>query len=324
MQRNYTIALDIDGTLIDKNGKLDPRVLGIFKNADLSKTKFILTTGGTIKSARFALSQINKALNLNENNQIKAYMCTNCGAEIFNPDGKLVYSTALSLAQSYALINTVRLKDKGSVIVYVANDVYYIEDQSDLKLSNQARFIKNDFLMWMYKKKEGKAKKGDAGLDFGQTKKLNYFKDIKTFVKENGKISSIMVAPTCSSKDKKQAIYQSLKENAGDLSVYSGFAIAIPASTKKRAIEFVLKSEIMNTEYVNNIKQVVYLGDGTNDIEMLQTANVSVARGEKAKEKAKAVAKFKLNSLEQFSKNLYSGRYDFQIYQKSTVNQMKK
>ena len=315
MQKNYTIALDVDGTLIDKSGKLDPQVLGIFKNADLSKTKFILTTGGTIKSAKFALSEINRALSLEGKHKIKAYMCTNCGAEIFNPAGELVYETALTLGQSYAFINTVKSKDSSSVIVYVANDVYYIEDQSDLKKTDVARFIKNDFLMWMYKKKEGKATKGEAGLDFGQTKKLNYFEDVKTFVKENGKISSIMVAPTCSSKDKKQALYQSLQENAGELSVYSGFAIAIPASTKKRAIEFVLKSEKDNPAYVNNIEQVVYLGDGTNDIEMLQTANISVARGEKAKDKAKAAAKFSLNSLDEFSEKLYSGSYDCQIYQ---------
>ena len=314
MQKNYTIALDIDGTLIDKNGKLDPQVLGIFKNADLSKTKFILTTGGTIKSAKYALSEINKALNLKGNKKIKAYMCTNCGAEIINPNGKLIYETTLSTEQTYSLVNSVRSIDNGSVIVYVANDVYFIEDQSDLKTSNQARYIKNDILIWLYKKKEGKAKKGDAGLDFEQTKKLNLLNDVMSFVNEKGNISSIMVVPTGSSKDLKQEITAFLKESAGNLSVYSGFAIAVPASTKKRAIEYVLSYELKNPDYVNNIQQVIYLGDGTNDIEMLQTANISVARGEKAKEEAKAVAKFKLNSLEQFSKQLYNGKFDSQIY----------
>ena len=60
MQRNYTIACDVEGTLIDRNGNLDVRVLPLFEKADLDRTRFIFATGGSARVAQFALDEINK------------------------------------------------------------------------------------------------------------------------------------------------------------------------------------------------------------------------------------------------------------------------
>lgn len=326
MQKRLTIALDIDGTLIDKTGNLDPRVMSIFADAEFSMTRFILVTGGTYKSARLALQKINDSLSQDENaknhgKQIRPYIATNSGGSIYAPDGRLIYDSYLDTDKVFELTIAARKADDCSVMIYVAEDTYFIESQDELKYSRVDRMVMNNALMHIFKGKE--SKKGEAGLTFGETKRLTSKESLERFATEHNGIQSLYVVPTSVSKEKKASVIGALKENAGDLSVYKGFAVEIPASTKKKAIQFILDNQINNIAYAESVSEVVYFGDGVNDVELLEACNVSVARGEQAKEVAVNAAKFVVNDCKEFTDDLYSGKFDALIRGDAVLEQTK-
>lgn len=323
MAKNYTIALDIDGTLIDKKGKLDKRVFGIFKNSDIKNVRFILVTGGTVTNARNALKEINTALELEGHRKISAWMCVNCGAEIYSPQGRLMDSVVLDNSQILTITNAVRSKDKNSIIAYSTRcGKHYVEDGKAHLNFDLPRVIKNKVLMRMFMRKESVNAKGNAGVYFDTTKKIASEQQLERFKKWGGGIFAVYVIPTCSTKEMKDGVFDVVRAAAGKLPVYKGEIITVSASTKRKAIEKVIEYEKDNPCFADNITQVVYIGDNANDVEMLRTARLSIARGEQAKQEAKEAAKLCLNDLDKFSKDLYEDcAYDGVIY--GTESQVK-
>ena len=306
MSKNYTIACDVDGTLINENGELDINVLPLFQKCDPSKTTFIFTTGGSEKSAKNALVEINKNLDT----PIKAYISANCGSQIFSPEGKLIRNFTIKTTDIYKINKALQGIDPQSMIMYVSDSNYYIQNQDE---AFYGRGLKNSLLLYIFKHKEHK--KGQAsGVTFLSCPSLDTFSKVQDFNKDNA-INAIYVAPTCLKKDQKELLKNKLIFFANDYASYDGRLLTIFAKSKKQAIEEILSIEKNNPAYVNDIKEVIYLGDGTNDIELLKECNLSIARGENAKESAKKSAKLHLINLEQFATDLYEkGIFDEIIF----------
>ena len=307
-RKKHVIACDIDGTLMNKNGKLDSDVLDLFKKHDPANTKSILTTGGSYKSALFALQEINKHLV----QPIKPYITTSCGSQIYSPEGELIKDYCFKSDDIYNFNQTLKENDKYSMIMYVSDNKYFIQNQDKIFDENKVRGLINALLLYVFKRKE--AKKGDAsGVNFLSCNDLDTIEKVQNFIKQNG-IHAIYVAPTSLSSEQKSALKKGLKSVANKYATYDGMILTIFARSKKDAIKDILEIEKDNPEYVNNLQEVVYLGDGVNDVELLNECNLSVARGEKAKESAKKVAKLSLTNLSEFATKLFKGKYDEQIY----------
>ena len=311
MQRNYTIACDVEGTLIDRNGNLDVRVLPLFEKADLDRTRFIFATGGSARVARFALDEINKNLE----RPIKAYISANCGSQIYSPDGRLIQNKTIAPHDVLNIAKSMRKVDSESLIFYVVGNKYYLENQDDVFIENQIRATKNSFIIYKLKKEE--RQKGEAsGVEFLSCPKQFRLADISQLQQEaQDGINAIYIVPTCYTTTRKDQIAESVKTAARDYPNYDGRMLSVFAASKEEALSEILNIEYNNPKYVDDISQVVFLGDGINDLELLSMCNLSVARGERARERAKRTAKFRINDLEQFATNLYEkGKYDRIIY----------
>lgn len=303
-----TLAFDIDGTIINNEGKVDSKVMALFNKADLNKTTFIFLTGGTSLNALKALRLINKNLNNPTGKEIKAYYTSDCGAKIVSPDGKVIQDNAFSTDEIFNIVEAVRNADNGSAIIYATRNAYFIENQEHLKSGSFGRYVKNGVMLHLYKRSE--RKKGDMGIVINE---CNYVKDkqeIASFIATNGEIASIFIAPTSHDKDVKMQVLNSVKDAAQNHPLYSGRLACVAYDSKLSALKTILEIEKDNPKYADSVRQVVYFGDGTNDIEMLETCNLSIARGEKLKEKVVNAATIKLDDCTEFASKLYSGEYD--------------
>ena len=306
---NKTLAFDIDGTIIGKDGKIDSKVMALFNKADLNHTTFIFLTGGTSLSALKTLKLINDNLNNPTGKTIKAYYAADCGSKIVSPEGSVIKNETLSTDEVDNIIKAVRDTDKGSAVIYAARNCYFIEKQEQLRKAS-LRYIKNALLLFLYKRSENK--KGNMGITINTCDYIKSKSDIERFIADNGKISSIFIAPTSGDKNIKKQVVSAVKAAAGKHPLYDGTLACVAADSKLNALKTILEIEKSNpnSTCVENVEEVVYFGDGTNDIELLEACNLSIARGAKLKDRVAKAATMQLDDCTEFASDLYSGEYD--------------
>ena len=297
IDKKLTLAFDVDGTLLDKKGKLDPNVLPIFEKTTPSKTNFIFLTGGNVSLAESAINQIKSAVPTF--NSTGFWIVANGGSQVRGPSGISQIETIVPTKVTN-FISLARAYDKESFLIFTTEKGNFI-------MVPKSQFSKTAF--WFYNKKD-KAK-GDAALNLQEIEYLSMGRDMKVVVSEIGEIQQVFIKSL--KKDNKRKVFSILRQKVGqEYSVYNGSQIAIPARNKASALQYILdtaKSLPSNTmpEFVED---VVYFGDDANDVECLKKCKISVARGEQASNDAKEAAKFCINNLEDFATHLYNGDYN--------------
>ena len=314
MGKFLTIAMDVDGTIIDKTGRVAEGVKAIFKNADLERTNFIFLSGGTPKSVDYAVRKINNMLADDDTcknfaKSIKPYKCAYCGGQITDPKGNIIKQSYYSREQFKHVLLETRKADANVGMFFVIGNENYLQTG----VLNPARDILNKVVQRIFEKKE--AKRGEFGIKF---KTFDYLRTPLTmdefYDKHDGKISSIHIIPVGSSSKAKREILRNAFRTSPIRNVFAGSSIEMPISSKYDAINFILDREKNNPKYCDDISQVVYFGDGANDAECLEACNLSIARGEKAKNVAKQAAKIALEDCSYFADKLFnSNDYDMQI-----------
>lgn len=287
-----TLAFDIEGTLLDKKGKLFPQVLDIFRKADFSKTNFALLTGGNYKVALETIKQINENL---EKDEFRPWVAVNGGAQIYNPNGELVVDKSLSAETLDKAITTAKGIDENAIFMYATTEDNFVESQKTLF---------NNTAMAFYKRKD--AKKGCSGLSLIDVEGTNSGRKVEEILDEIGSVKGLYVVSL--SGEKRAKVFNELSKSLdGEASVFGGKYMAVNPSTKLDALRYILAN---GRSMPKNIEDVVYFGDGLNDVECLSTCNISVARGKDACAEAVAAAKFSIDDLSNFADALYSGAYN--------------
>ena len=151
MNKNLTIAFDIEGTLLNNKGKLDPDVLPIFEKADFKNTNFIFLTGGNISLADYAIEQIKNAVP--EFKSSRFWVASNGGSHVRGPSGISKIET-FNTVRLGRFISNARAYDNDCFLIYVTEKGNFI----DIPASH---FAKTAF--WFYNKKD--KSKGNAALN---------------------------------------------------------------------------------------------------------------------------------------------------------------
>lgn len=297
MDKNLTLAFDVEGTLLDKKGKLDPDVLPIFEKADLSNTNFIFLTGGNIAVVDYAIEQIKNAVP--EFKSSRFWVAANGGSQIRGPSGISKIKT-FNVTRLGSFVINARANDNDCFVIYATENGNFI-DIPNTKFANIA--------FWFYNKKD--RSKGDAALNLQPIEGLRRGRYLKDIEAEIGPIQQLFVKSL--NKDTQAKVYYALKKEArSEFSVYNGRQIAVPARNKFTALQSILDAahSVPSCTMPTKAEDVIYFGDDENDVECLKKCCISVARGEQASNIAKITAKFKINNLAEFAENLYSGKYD--------------
>lgn len=286
MQKKLTMAFDVEGTLLDKTGKLDLDVIDIFKKADKRQTTFILLTGGSLSVAQDALRQINERIG---GAPIKAWIGANGGGLIYSPDGQKVKNEYFSESDIDNALSYARALDKKCIAMYATEKGNFVDCPDS---------IANKVAMYFFKKHD--AKKGSAGMKL-QDIDISSFKSIDDLTDEIGNINEMYFFTL--SKDKKAEIHSKLSLAFNDeCSIYCDKYISIPAMNKWFALKEIQK---LDENLPQDVRDIIYFGDGENDVACLKWCNLSVARGEQATITAKNSAKRQLNNLSAFADEIY-------------------
>jgi len=316
-----TLAFDVDGTIVDKKGNIDPGVMALFNKADLNDTSFIFLSGNTLSNIEQTVKHINAQLNNPTGQKITPYMVANCGAQVVSPQGKMLRHVTIPNNKARTIVMMSRYYDRGAIFIYSAGNTYYVENQDHIKEHSYPRFIKNAVLIRQYKKRE--LEKGDMGIDIKETKRLNTLQDFVDFTAQNGGINSIYVACTSGDEVVHRSVANAMLTTAEGLPMYDGISKkCIPADSKMHALSYILNLEKDNDKYVDDVSEVVYFGDGTNDIQLLRACNLSVARGKKLPKYIKKQATYALDDCTEFAKDLYDGVYDHTIKNDEMLNRL--
>lgn len=244
------ICVDIDGTVLDHNGYINPQVFEIFKT---SKDKMIIASGRPLNEIR-SFGFLGDCIGSN-------------GAEIVK-DGKLVQRLTLKdevVSELYTFFvenfkNVTVSTEKGR---YLNSDIDFDTIVRQMVIAFNGHFEQEiyDQIISNYKQCAG------------------YIDNIEEFLKEGHQISKL----ECSTLDMTDILLEKY-ETHPDISVFNsigGHIEVVPANINKAKS---ISDYIGDEEY-----QIFAIGDGNNDIEMFKLADVSFAMAN-GTEELKAVA----------------------------------
>lgn len=277
-----TFAFDIDGTLLKKDGQLSPSVIPFFKNKNLAKCNLIFATGNTKK----VINGLNKELKQNfphlEN--IKPYYSSINGSIIYNPKGEIVYDFKLDKIDLKNKIDKILQEDKNAIIMYVTSNHYWIVEPKDEKLNQLA----DNFI-------EHEKNKGDIGMPFSKIggtpneviEKLDDIYGLIVVMKNINDTYETLI------KLFNQSEYEVYKDS------YFGVC-SVTRGTKWKSLKKIIEIEQQNgnnNNFPNKAEDIIFFGDGFNDVECLQKCNLSFARGINLEKEIVESAKYYVDDL---------------------------
>jgi len=320
MQKKLTIAMDITDTLLDKKGKLDKNVFDLFLKADLARTTFIFISGHSFNTADDCINQVNNILP--DGKKVNGYIVTNCGARIYDINGKLLEDNPMPNNYAKDIFGITKMIDKKSVMMYCSNEENFVE--------KQPKISKTGVLFYFYKRRERKKEgSGIQFIDIPQNDKEILTKPIHNIfvVSLNHYLKPVLLY-------NQQAVahfyntnriesrftdntdidiinyYKDKKIEKPDFHIYDDFAIQVPAKSKEFAIKRILDLD-KSGNLPTDISEVICFGDSSTDTEMLKQSKISFARGEKVEPLIKEVSKYHYINLEKVADALYGDENNF-------------
>lgn len=235
---NKLICVDIDGTILDHNGYINPQVFEIFENTE---DKMIIASGRPVHEIRG-----------------------------FGFKGDCVGSNGAEIVKDGKLIQRQTLKDE--VIVELYN--YFVENHKNITVSTATgRYINScididSIVRQMVISFTGQFNQEVFDKISKEYKKCaGYIDNIEDFINQGHEISKL----ECSTMDMTNQLLEQYG-NHPDISVFTsigGHIEVVPAGVNKAKS---IKQYIGDDNY-----QVFAIGDGNNDIEMFELADVSFA-----------------------------------------------
>jgi len=289
-----TIAFDIDGTLLNKSGKLAPETFAIFENPELQNSNIIFDTGNTQTICNALWEEVIK--NFPHMSKVKPYLATVNGSVIYTPSGKIIGNRPLDKQKLLEIINKIKEYDPEVSLLYPTENIFYIHLTDNEKLREAANQLINY-----------EAKKGTLG------KPLDTIEGtVKEVIHKLGDIYGLMVT-TPNNVEKIMELLKSTYKNE-DFGIYYDplyNIIMLTTGTKWHALKNIIEYEKSTPElsdFATDASDIFYFGDGENDCECLQKCKFSVARGNNLPEKVVKSAKYYADDITEITKMIFESK----------------
>lgn len=276
-----TIAMDIDGTILNKNNEIDANVLDFFADERVCNSNLIFLTGNSYKIANALMQQLVEKFPKYKDK--KYYVGTNNGACIYNMDGELVHSSPMNKKDIKKIVKIIQKKYMPCDVLLSTLDDNIVSLPKNEDRANELKLAKSY-----------QVSKGVMGLNITL---LN--EKTSKFIKKIGEVYSINILT-----NNVEEVMADLREFFDDrhLVYYDPRPqiIQVSLSNKWQGLCDILNYEqkINSTShYEKSAEEVVFIGDGMNDVICMKNCKLSYARGEKLLDEVKNSAKKSLVKL---------------------------
>lgn len=246
------IALDLDGTLLNSQGKITEKTIQTIKKAQNMNKIITLSSGRTKKG----LEEYIKILKLNNTN---SFIIANTGSYIYE-------------------LNTNQIIHMATIDINIAKNIY-----ENTKTENIQICMYDEETLYYYGDKPNEALKKDASILKMNTKYIDIYKK-ENQTKKFGRIN-IMGTKENIEKSLKKIDKEFLKNYYTVWNIESSFEILNKKANKANALKFLAKYLKIEKE------EIMAIGDNNNDKEMLEYAENSVAMGN-SNQKIKKICKY--------------------------------
>ena len=287
---HYTF--DLDGTLIEDGGELKEGVVEMFDEilANVKDPVFTIASGARINQIQETMNKINSQL---KNGKIRYNVVANSGSLISTTTGKMQINP-LSGRDCSTICNVVKTINPNSIVVFRT----MLYDYMEYPETTTQKALHSLFL--------------SVAPKFGIEAEEIPYKDIVKIARSE-EVMNVLVL--CLDPKDKRKIYNALQSQfgVGDISVTDGTVIDISTYGKKLAL--------VKRFGLETVKRMVYVGDGKNDIEMLESARHSYGVGKKLKVVSRA--SYAVSHYKQITDNLFHDK-DISAESNERINFLKK
>jgi len=284
-----TIAMDIDGTILNKKGKIDENVMDYFKDDRVKNSNLLFMTGNSYKIASALIQEIEK--NYPKYKGKKYYVATNNGATIFDLDGNLIYSSPMDKKKIIKIAKKLQKKYKPCDVALSTIDNNYIANPKDEARAKE-----------LEKAKKYEDSKGAMGWNITILPKKT-----SSWINKIGEVYALNFIT-----DEPDAVMSDLEQlyDEKHLIYFDPVAniIQITLSNKWDGLKMILEHEHKINENSNFEKEacdVIFIGDGMNDVICMENCKKSYARGENLKEDVIKSAKKSVVKLEEILDEIF-------------------
>ncbi len=249
MSKYKLVAIDIDGTLLTKNGEITKDNIEAIKRCQQNGIKVCLCTGRNIKNTKNIAKQISNDM---------PFVCAD-GAVFYSTKENKVISEFLLSENTFEKI--IREADNHNVYMEFCTKKYYIKYSKNPELSKYSY---------------GKVSKSlkDRLTDYF-VKNVRFVKNYEKFIEKNkNNVNQFIIAGEKTELDKMKAFFE--KNSFEDIDVrydlWEHYIFIVPKNCTK-AYGLNIFSEYFGIE----IEEMIAIGDQMNDIDMIKAAGLGVA-----------------------------------------------
>ena len=281
-----TFAFDIDGTLLKKDGEIDSDVFPMLEHENFTKNNLIFATGNTKKVIDAFIEKAKEQfVNLKS---IKAYCAAINGAVIYAPNGEIIYDAKMDKTQLISSVKQVCEEDQDAILLYTTSSSYIVSQSKD---ESKQKII--DYVI------EHESKKGILGLTIRCVNKTD-----EEIIKSADGIYGLAVF-----SNNRHKLYEKLVKiySGTNYSIYEDdhYNTCLVGTGKKwQALLKIVESEKNNKNFAKSAEDIIYFGDGHNDIECLENCKISYARGRNLDKRIVQSAKNSASDLTEVAKEL--------------------
>ena len=249
-------AFDLDGTLIDKRFNLNEGVADffycVFKNVE--NPQFIVCTGSPVYRVRAFKALLEQTIQekYGEKIDFNLLMGAYGGSVVYDIDGKIVKKEFVDFDTFKQIEKVVHDIDKDAAVLINNRKIYYKE--LDQKLNKNVVVLNGVKLIH-------KAR-GKGGFISRAVNEDEYYQMVKD--KHAYSLEILSLSHECREK-----IVEAIKEKVSNVNVFYGSTVQVCTHSKLDAINLLF----------NDANNLLYAGDGYNDIECMGVSTISFALG---------------------------------------------
>lgn len=255
---NNLLAFDVDGTLSDVYSNIQPGIKPVFWDNRILKSNIIFATGNTIttiKTMRQNLLKLNPKLNKNF-----TYSACLGGSIIYDKQDNIVFQKFLCRKKLVKYLDKCIKIDPGCFFMFMLEDrQVFAHTTNEIKSYIISKF--------------GKMNMDENEISFND-------EEYHTLLKKLPRIYSVNIFSYNHYLDFYNELSPEVK--AAKYFAYIDYRwnmVQIASGNKLNAVKYMAKKLKEENLFNKNAKDMVYFGDGENDIPCLKMCNFSIARG---------------------------------------------
>lgn len=254
---NKILAFDVDITLADNHSNIQPGVQSVFLDKRIHNCAVIFATGNTLSTIQRMRKNLNNLAQ--QNLPTRSYSAILGGSLIYDKNDQLIYEKHI----------------KKQTLVDIMNASIQIDPKSFFLTMHQTRevflHITTDKILQAVKAKLDHINMDKNEMEFDD-------QDYTSAIKNLEPVHELLIF---SLKDLRKIFdaIEPIVSSAGYYCYFNQSHISISAGSKLKALKYIVKHMRAHNGYTKKLKDVVYFGNGQNDLDCLRACNTSIARG---------------------------------------------